>query len=263
MRVLIHNNYINLCKWTAGYISEKINNFDPAPEKPFVIGLPTGSSPLGVYAELINLYKQGSLSFRNVIAFNMDEYVGISESNPQSFHFFMDKNLFNHIDIPRENINILNGNAPNLEKECLNFEEKIEQYGGIHLFLGGTGINGHIAFNEPGSDFQSKTRVVTLTPKTLSDNSRFFNNDVTRVPARALTVGIDTIMEAKELIIIIYGKNKAHALQKVIEEGVDPFWPVSVIKLHQHATIVCDKEATAELKAETVNYYIELEKENR
>ncbi|MFW6246143.1 MAG: 6-phosphogluconolactonase, partial [Tangfeifania sp.] len=137
MRILIHKDYQQLSKWTARYIADKINEFNPTPDKPFVLGLPTGSSPVGVYTELIELVKQGNLSFKNVVTFNMDEYVGIPEDHPQSYHYFMDENLFNHIDIPRENINILNGNAANLNKECEAYEQKIKDAGGIHLFLGG------------------------------------------------------------------------------------------------------------------------------
>ena len=217
MRILIHENYQQLSKWTAYYIANKIIEFNPTPEKPFVLGLPTGSSPVGTYIELIELVKQGNLSFQNVVTFNMDEYVGIPEDHPQSYHHFMDNNLFNHIDIPRENINILNGNAPDLEKECEDYEKKIKDLGGIHLFLGGIGPDGHIAFNEPGSSLSSKTRIKTLTYDTILANSRFFDNNVKKVPKTALTVGVDTVMQAEEVVIIINGYNKARALEKVVE----------------------------------------------
>src|SRR6056297_1482996 len=217
MRILIHKNYQQLSKWTAVYIAGKINKFNPTSDKPFVLGLPTGSSPVGVYTELIELVKRGNLSFKNVVTFNMDEYVGIPEDHPQSYHYFMHKHLFNHIDIPHENINILNGNAPDLQKECEEYEKKIESVGGISLFLGGIGPDGHIAFNEPGSSLRSKTRIKTLTYDTILANSRFFENDMEKVPQTALTVGVDTVMQAKEVIIIINGYKKARALQKVVE----------------------------------------------
>ncbi len=261
MRILIHENYQQISKWTAYYIAKKITEFNPTAEKPFVLGLPTGSSPIGIYTELIELVKQGRLSFQHVVTFNMDEYVGIPEDHPQSYHYFMDKHLFNHIDIPRENINILNGNAPDLEKECEAYEKKIEQAGGIHLFLGGIGPDGHIAFNEPGSSLKSKTRIKTLTYDTILANSRFFGNDTKKVPKTALTVGVDTVMQAQEVIIVINGYNKARALQKVVEEGINHMWTVSVLQMHPKGMIVCDDDATLELKVGTVKYFKDIEQE--
>ncbi len=261
MRVLIHNNYQQLSKWTANYIAKKIEAFQPTPEKPFVLGLPTGSSPIGVYTEFIKLVKEGKMSFKNVVTFNMDEYVNIPEDHPQSYHYFMDSNLFNHIDIPRENINVLNGNAADLEKECADYEAKIASYGGINLFLGGIGPDGHIAFNEPGSSLKSKTRVKTLTYDTIVANSRFFDNDVNKVPKTALTVGVDTVMQSEEVIIIINGYNKARAMQKVVEEGVNHMWTVSVLQLHPKGIIVCDEAATYELKVGTAKYFKDIEKD--
>jgi len=173
----------------------------------------------------------------------------------------MDKHLFNHIDIPRENINVLNGNAPDLEKECEAYEKKIESLGGIQLFLGGIGPDGHIAFNEPGSSLKSKTRIKTLTYDTKLANSRFFGNDVNKVPNTALTVGVDTIMQGKEVVIIINGYNKARALQKVVEEGVNHMWTVSVLQLHPKGMIVCDEDATMEIKVGTAKYFKDIEKD--
>jgi len=261
MRILIHKNYDQISRWTARYIAQKINAYNPSPEKPFVLGLPTGSSPLGTYSELISMVKRGEVSFQNVVTFNMDEYVGIPEEHPQSYHHFMKSNLFDHIDIPLENINILNGNAADLQKECEEYEKKIERYGGIQLFLGGIGPDGHIAFNEPGSSLKSKTRVKTLTYDTLVANSRFFGNDISQVPKTALTVGVDTVMQAREVVIIVNGYNKARALQKVVEEGVNHMWTVSVLQLHPKGLIVCDEAATMELKVGTVKYFTDIEKE--
>jgi glucosamine-6-phosphate deaminase len=260
MRILIHENYLQLSKWTAHYIAKKINDYNPTPDNPFVLGLPTGSSPVGTYTELIEMVKEGKVSFKNVVTFNMDEYVNIPEDHPQSYHFFMDKHLFNHIDIPRENINILNGNARDLEKECSDYEAKIESYGGINLFLGGIGPDGHIAFNEPGSSLKSRTRIKTLTYDTILANSRFFGNDISKVPKTALTVGVDTVMQAEEVIIIIHSYNKARALQKVVEEGVNHMWTVSVLQLHPKGMIVCDEAATYELKVGTAKYFKDIEK---
>lgn len=262
MRLIIEPNYDRLSKWIANYVAKKINDFAPTPEKPFVLGLPTGSSPIGTYKELIALNKAGLVSFKNVVTFNMDEYVGIPEDHPQSYHTFMFQNLFNHIDIPRENINILNGNAPDLVAECQRYEEKITSYGGIHLFLGGIGPDGHIAFNEPGSSLKSRARVKTLTYDTIVANSRFFDNDVNKVPKTALTVGVGTVTDSDEVLIIINGHNKARALQNVVEQGVNHMWTVSVLQLHPKAIIVCDEEATYELKVGTYNYFKDIEKDN-
>jgi len=261
MRIIIHKDYESLSKWVAHYIAHKIKTFNPTPDRPYVLGLPTGSSPLGTYRELINLYKQGKISFQNVITFNMDEYVGLPEDHPESYHYFMWSNFFSHIDIKKENVNILNGNAADLQKECDDYEQKIKDVGGIHLFLGGIGPDGHIAFNEPGSSLTSRTRIKTLTYDTRLANSRFFDNDINKVPKTALTVGVGTIMDAQEVVIIINGYKKARALQKVVEEGVNHMWTVSMLQLHRKAMIVCDDESTMELKVGTVKYFKDIEEE--
>jgi glucosamine-6-phosphate deaminase len=259
MRILIHSDYDTLSRWTAYYTASKIRKAEQAAEKPFVLGLPTGSSPIGTYKELVKLYKEGSVSFENVVTFNMDEYVGIAEDHPESYHYFMRSRLFDHVDIKPENVNILDGNAPDLQLECENYEKKIADYGGIDLFLGGIGPDGHIAFNEPGSSLSSRTRIKTLTYDTIVANSRFFDNDVEKVPKTALTVGVGTVMDARELLIIISGYNKARALQKVVEEGVNHMWTVSMLQLHRRGMIVCDDDATMELKVGTVRYFKDIE----
>lgn len=259
MRIIIKNDYDQLSEWVATYTATKIMEAEEQGSVPFVLGLPTGSTPMGTYKHLVKLYKEGKVSFKNVITFNMDEYVGISETHPQSYHFFMWDNLFNHVDIPKENVNILNGNASDLEKECERYEEKIKSYGGIDLFLGGIGPDGHIAFNEPGSSLSSRTRIKTLTYDTLLANSRFFDNDVSLVPKTALTVGVGTIMDAKSVLIIISGYNKARALRMCIEEGVNHMWTVSMLQLHRLGVIACDAESTMEVKVGTVKYFKEIE----
>ena len=261
MRILIHDDYDQLSKWVAHYVAQKINSSKPTAEKPYVLGLPTGSSPLGTYTELIKLYKAGKVSFKNVVTFNMDEYVNLPEDHPESYHYFMWSNLFEHIDIQKENVNILNGNAKDLKEECRNYEEKIKKAGGIDLFLGGIGPDGHIAFNEPGSSLSSLTRVKTLTYDTILANSRFFDNDIAKVPKTALTVGVGTVMAADEVLIIINGYKKARALKKVVEDGVNHMWTVSMLQLHRYGLIVCDSEATMELKVGTVKYFKDIEKE--
>ncbi len=196
MRVIIEPNYEAVSKWTANYVAKKINEFGPSEGKSFVLGLPTGSSPIGVYEELIKLNKAGTVSFKNVVTFNMDEYVNLPEGHPESYHSFMNKYLFNHIDIQKDNINILDGNAKDLEAECASYEEKIKNAGGVRLFIGGIGPDGHIAFNEPGSSLSSRTRVKTLTYDTIVANSRFFEGDINKVPKTALTVGVGTVLSA-------------------------------------------------------------------
>jgi glucosamine-6-phosphate deaminase len=171
-------------------------------------------------------------------------------------------NLFNHIDIPKKNINILNGNARNLEKECTDYEKKIIKAGGIDLFLGGIGADGHIAFNEPGSSLTSRTRVKTLRYDTIVVNSRFFGGDLTKVPKLALTVGVGTVMDAREVVIIITGLNKARALKEVVEGGITHMWTASILQMHQRGIIACDEPATSELKVETVKYFMDIENAN-
>ena len=157
MRLIIETDYQKMSKWAAEHVIERINAFQPTAEKPFVLGLPTGSSPEGMYAELVKANKEGRVSFKNVLTFNMDEYVNLAEDHPESYHSFMARNLFDHIDCPKENIHILNGNAEDLAAECANYERMIEEAGGIDLFIGGIGPDGHIAFNEPGSSLSTMT----------------------------------------------------------------------------------------------------------
>jgi glucosamine-6-phosphate deaminase len=257
MKLKIQKTYDEISSWVAEYIAAKINSFKPSPEKPFVLGLPTGSSPLGTYKRLIELNRSGVVSFKNVVTFNMDEYVGIDVNHPESYHSFMFSNFFNYIDINKNNINILNGNAADLEKECEEYEQKIKSLGGIHLFLGGMGGDGHIAFNVPGSSLSSRTRLVNLNYDTILANSRFFDNDLNKVPKQALTVGVQTVLDAKEVVIIVTGYKKARALQKVVEEGINHMWTLSALQNHPNGIIVCDEEATMELKVGTVKYFSE------
>jgi len=259
MRIVIKDTKTETGRWTADYIWKKVEAFGPTAKKPFVLGLPTGSSPLPVYKEWIRRHKAGEISFKNIVTFNMDEYVNLPEDHPESYHSFMYENLFNHIDIPKENINILNGNAPDLEKVCRDYEAKIKSYGGIELFLGGIGPDGHIAFNEPGSSLASRTRVKTLSYDTIQANSRFFDNDMSKVPTQALTVGVGTVMDAREVVIIITGFNKARAVREVIEGGVSHMWTVSILQLHEHAVIALDEPATMELQVESVKYFKDIE----
>jgi glucosamine-6-phosphate deaminase len=259
MRLLIYQNDEEVSRWAATYIAKRIRDFNPGKGRPFVLGLPTGSSPLATYRELIRLHKEGQISFENVVTFNMDEYVGLPETHPRSYHRFMWDNFFSSIDIPKENVHILNGMAPDLIRECEAYEEQIRALGGIDLFLGGMGADGHLAFNEPGSSLHSRTRVKTLTKDTRIANARFFDGNINQVPSTALTVGIGTVMDAREVLILVTGHNKARALQAAVEGGVNHIWTLSCLQMHPKAVIVCDEDATYELKVGTVRYFKDIE----
>ncbi|MDH6303568.1 glucosamine-6-phosphate deaminase [Parabacteroides sp. PF5-5] len=262
MRLIIEPNYDLLSKWAANYVAAKINKAKPSAEKPFILGLPTGSSPLGMYKNLIELYKKGIVSFEHIVTFNMDEYVGLPQSHPQSYYTFMWENFFNHINIKKENVNILNGNAPDLEKECADYEAKMKKLGGVDLFLGGIGPDGHIAFNEPGSSLSSRTRIKTLTTDTIIANSRFFDNDVNKVPKTSVTVGVGTVLDAKEVLIMVNGHNKARALQQAVEGSINQMWTITALQMHPKGIIVADEAACADLKVGTYNYFKDIEKEH-
>ncbi|MDY0154227.1 MAG: glucosamine-6-phosphate deaminase [Prevotella sp.] len=260
MRLIIKKDCEQLAEWAAEYVIKKINDFKPTLQKKFVLGLPTGSSPVIMYKKLIAAYNQKRVSFKNVVTFNMDEYVGLPVDHPESYHSFMYNNLFKHIDCPDENIHILNGNASDLEAECANYEMMIQEAGGIDLFIGGVGVDGHIAFNEPGSSLSSRTRQKTLTTETRMVNSRFFGNDMNKVPAFALTVGVGTVMDAREVMVLVNGHAKARALQAAVEGGVSQMFTISALQMHKHGIIVCDEAATDELKVGTYRYFKDIEK---
>merc|ERR1712216_553976 len=328
MRLIIREEKLDVSVWAARYVKHRINTFNggegPTAEKPFVLGLPTGSTPLGMYKELVKMHKakpkegQKKLSSKHVITFNMDEYVFPHDltpcaKNPNSYHYYMWENFFQHIDIQPQNVNILDGDTTpdKLAEECQKFEEKIRNTapdgnGKIELFIGGIGPDGHVAFNEPGSSLVSRTRVKTLAEETVLANQQHFkavawdanatdelskNVEGTKrmrkngkgealtlkgsfvpdakkqgalqkdmVPQMALTVGVGTVMDANEVMILVTGQPKANALAKCIEEGVSHQWTVSMIQLHRRSCIVCDKAATAEMRVRTVDYYRGLEK---
>ena len=262
MRLIIEKDYTDVSRWAANYVASRINAAKPTAEHPFVLGCPTGSSPLGMYRRLIELYKEGKVSFKNVVTFNMDEYVGIPRDHEQSYYTFMWSNFFSHIDIPAENVNILNGNAEDPEAECRRFEEKIKSYGGIDLFMGGVGPDGHIAFNEPGSALTSRTRMKTLTQDTIIANSRFFENNVDLVPKTALTVGVGTVMDARSVMLIVNGHNKARALKHGVEGGISQMWTISALQMHPKAIIIADEAACGELKVDTYRYFKDIEAKN-
>lgn len=259
MRLIIQKDYDKTAKWVANYIAYKIKAFHPTASEPFVLGLPTGSTPMGVYAELIKMFKDGQISFENVVTFNMDEYIGLEASHKQSYAYFMQENFFKHIDIKPENIYRLDGMTKDYMKECTAYENAMRKFGKIHLFFGGVGSDGHIAFNEPGSSLSSRTRVKTLTQHTRKANSRFFDNDINQVPKTVLTVGIGTIMDAEEVLIMATGEGKAKALQQAVEGSVNHMWTVSVLQMHRYGIIACDDASTKELSKPVVEYFKEIE----
>ncbi len=262
MRVIIENTAAEAGRWAAEYVASQINAKAQVSSEPFVLGLPTGSTPLGMYNGLIELYKAGKVSFANVITFNMDEYVGLPEEHPESYHSFMWNNFFSHIDIKKENVNILNGNAADLDAECANYEARIEAAGGIDLFIGGVGEDGHLAFNEPFSSLNSRTRIKTLTEDTIIVNSRFFGGDVTKVPKLALTVGVGTVCSAKQVMVLALGHKKARAVQQCVEGAVSHTWTITALQMHPKGILVCDEPAIGELKVNTYRYFKDIEKDN-
>ena len=255
MKVIIRNNSQEGSLWAAHYIASKIKEKAAKTDKPFVLGLPTGSTPLQTYAEFIRMVKAGELSFKNVITFNMDEYVALPREHPESYWSFMHRNLFDHIDIKKENVHILTGNAKDLAAECAAYEKAIVEAGGIDLFLGGVGEDGHIAFNEPFSALESRTRVVTLTQDTREVNSRFFDNDPNAVPAQAMTVGVGTVLDSKEVLILVFGSKKARALQASVEGPLSHYCTLSGLQKHPAGIVVCDENAVGELKVSSYRYF--------
>ncbi|RZF47907.1 hypothetical protein LSTR_LSTR011883 [Laodelphax striatellus] len=260
MRLVILDKPNDVAEWAAKYVMKKIKDFNAGPEKYFTLGLPTGGTPLGMYKKLAEYCKNGKISFKYVKKYNMDDYVGLPPDHVQSYHYYMFHNFFKHIDIDPKNVHILDGNATDLEKECDDYEEKIKEAGGIRLFIGGIGPDGHIAFNEPGSSLVSRTRVKTLAHETLEANCRFFDNDITKVPTQALTVGVQTVLDADDVLILITGSSKALALHHCIEEGVNHMWTASAFQQHKHTIMICDEDATQELKVKTVKYFKNLNK---
>lgn len=263
MRLIIQPDYQAISAWAADYVVERINSFVPSEGHPrFVLGLPTGSSPLGMYRALVEAHKAGRVSFADVVTFNMDEYIGLPKEHPESYHSFMWNNFFSHIDINPDNVHILNGNASNPEVECAAYEAAMKAVGGVDLFLGGIGPDGHIAFNEPGSSLTSRTRVKTLTTDTIIANSRFFEGDVNKVPKTAMTVGVGTVMDAREVLILVNGHAKARALQQAVEGAVNQMWTITALQMHPRGIIVCDEAACIDLKVGTYLYFKDIERNN-
>ena len=241
MKKMICKNYDALSYLAADIIAEQIKN------KPdTVLGLATGSTPMGTYKELVRRNKKGVVDFSGVTTFNLDEYYKISGDNPQSYHYFMYRNLFDHININRNNIHIPDGNTVSVEQECERYDRLIRDAGGIDLQVLGIGSNGHIGFNEPASELITKTHLTALTENTIQDNARFFNH-ADEVPVHAITMGLGTILKAKRIILLISGKNKAEIFKKAFEGKITTNLPASLLQLHPDTTVIVDEEAAFKL----------------
>lgn len=262
MRVVFLNTTEEIAQWVAHYVVYKINFFNPTDKNPFILGLPTGSTPIKTYKNLINLYQSKKISFKNVIIFMMDEYLGLSTNNSKSYYRFIHENFLDHVDIKSKNIHFLNGAAHDFHQECQRYEQKIQSYNCINLFIGGVGKDGHLAFNEPGSPLVSRTHIQTLSKETRKSNSRFFNNKIDFVPHFSLTIGLATLFESQEIIILASGLDKAHAVQSAVEGSINHMWPISYLQLHPKSILICDELSTMELKVKTVKYFQEMEINN-
>ncbi|MBP5353124.1 MAG: glucosamine-6-phosphate deaminase [Alphaproteobacteria bacterium] len=258
MRVIIEPNYEELSLWAAQYIAYRIKKHKPSPKRPFVLGLPSGSTPLGLFKYLAQYYKDGTLSFENVIFFGMTEYAGIGAGDPHGFQYFLWDNFLKFVNVKKEHVYFLNGLTTDFAKECAAYEKNLHKYGGVHLFVGGIGVEGHIAFNEPFSSLTSRTRATMLAQSTIHANSRFFDNDEKKVPTIALTIGIGTMMEAEEILILASGSQKAAAIQATVEGNLTHACPASCLQMHPQSIIACDDAAAAQLSQKTIAYFKEL-----
>lgn len=259
MRVIFLDTSDHVAQWVAHYVVCRINSFHPTIDNPFVLGLPAGRTPIKTYENIIEMHRSSQVSFKNVVIFTMDEYLGLSRADPNSYYTFIHTNFIDYIDILKENVYVLNGNTNNVKDECKRYEEKIRLYGGINLMIGGVGSDGHLAFNEPGSSLTSRTRLKNLSQETRVSNAKFFNDNIDSVPKFALTIGMSTLLESQEIIIIAIGLDKAAAVQAAIEGSVNHMWTISCLQLHPKSILVCDELSTMELKIKTVKYFQELE----
>lgn len=209
-----------------------------------VLGLATGSTTEGMYSRLAAMHREDSLDFKETVTFNLDEYLGLPPGHPQSYHYYMHKNLFDHINIPRENIHIPDGETEEPEAYCSWYDKKVEEAGGIDLQVLGIGTNGHIGFNEPAENLQAQTHVVDLAAETIEANSRFFRSP-REVPRRAITMGMGSIMKSRKILLLAGGPKKARAIRDTVKGGVTTRVPASFLQLHPHVTLVLDREAAA------------------
>jgi glucosamine-6-phosphate deaminase len=241
MKLIIADNYDDMSRRAASIVADELKK-----NRKLVLGLATGSTPLGLYKELIRMHKEEGLDFSGVTTFNLDEYLGLDPNHDQSYHYFMFHNLFDNINVDKSKVHIPDGRAKDTEVFCNEYEKMIKAAGGIDIQILGIGGNGHIAFNEPGSPADSRTRVVSLTPQTVKDNARFFK-DESEVPRKALSMGIGTISEARKIILLANGKNKADAIVKTVEGPQTVQVPASLLKKHPDVVVIVDREAASKL----------------
>lgn len=246
--------------WAAYYIAKTILEFKPSQKNPFTLGIPGGLTPLPMYWRLVSFYKDGVINFEHVHFFSTGDYIGLPENSPYGFSEFIHEHFFQYLDIPSSRLHFLNGSAKDLKQEAVNYEELIQSFGGIRLWVCGLGDDAHVAFNEPGSSLQSRTRDKELTFETRVANAKFFNGDIDQVPFSAMTIGLGTLLDAQEIIVLAQGHTKAQALALGIEGGVNHMYPVSVLQLHPKLTFVADEEAVSELRVRTYRYHKEVEK---
>ena len=237
MKILVCKDYEELSRKSAEIVVSQVNQ-----KKDSVLGLATGGTPVGMYQELVKSYREGKVDFGKVITFNLDEYYGVDPKNVNSYHYYMNTNFFDHVNIDRKNINIPNGMSKDIEKECREYDEKIQSLGGIDLQILGVGLNGHIGFNEPAKELMSTTHITDLTKETINANARFFE-DISQVPTKAITVGMATILRSKKIVVLINGKNKSKIFEKIIGKKITTQIPATLLQLHPDVTIVVDEQA--------------------
>lgn len=240
MKLIVVNNYEELSKVAAKEFSKIIKEKENA-----VLGLATGGSPVGMYKELIRMYEQKELNFSKITTVNLDEYIGLNPEHNQSYRYFMNNNLFNHINIDKSNTFVPNGLAEDLEAQCKEYDQKIVELGGIDIQLLGVGNNGHIAFNEPNNELSSGTHIISLTDNTIEANARFFDN-IDDVPRKAITMGVGGIMKAKKIILIASGESKAEAIKGIFSGKITTANPATMLQMHRDVTVIVD-EAAAKL----------------
>lgn len=237
MKLIRTENYSEMSLEAGKIIVDRIHSYPS-----LTMGLATGSTPKGVYKYLIEDYKVNGTTYKQVKSVNLDEYIGLQAQDPNSYHYFMRQNLFNHLDINENHTHIPNGAASNLEQECLRYEQLIKELGGVDLQLLGIGQNGHIGFNEPGTSFSSRTHIVTLAENTREANSRFFHS-LEEVPTHAITMGIASILDSKEILLLVSGEKKAEALLKFMNGEISEDFPASALKHHENVTVIADRDA--------------------
>ncbi|MDQ6596274.1 glucosamine-6-phosphate deaminase [Bacillus salipaludis] len=242
MKFIEVKNYQQMSETAAEYIMKKVLD-NPS----ITLGLATGGTPTGTYQNLIKDHQKNGTSYQHVTTFNLDEYIGLAGTDKNSYRYYMDENLFNHIDIKKANTFVPKGNGRNIEEECNRYEDLLAGHGGIDLQVLGIGSNGHIGFNEPGTSFQSKTHIVNLAPSTIEANARFFNRPE-EVPTQAITMGISTIMKSKEILLLVSGESKRDAMYQLLHSELNENFPASVLKNHPCVTIIADEAAILDLK---------------